>query len=207
MKISVLGASGRTGILVVDELLRRGHKVNGLAYKKPENHNGEVNWIEGDATKSEDLKKCLEGADAVISTLGHTRQTKTQIQTDSMKALVNLLANTNTPIISMTGTGVRQIGDKPSLIDRFLNLGISIVDPARVQDGIDHARVLKESNLNWKILRVLKLANGNKVQDINLTTGGPAIKLINRVTVAKLLVDLAENSEWNHLMPVASKVK
>jgi len=205
MKIAVLGASGRTGILVVEELLRRGHNVNGLTFKKPENYNEKVNWIFGDATNPESLKQCLDGVAAVISTLGHTKNTKTPIQTDSMKALVNILRGTNTRIVSMTGTRVRRDGDKPSLLDRFLNIGIKIVDPKRVSDGIDHAKVLQESGLNFTILRVLKLSKSEKLQNVHLTSGGPALNLISRATVAKLLVDLAESNDWTGEMPVASK--
>lgn len=204
MKVAVLGANGRTGILVVEELLRRGHTVNGLAFKKPNNEKPGLIWFEGDATKEADLAKCLEGVDVVISTLGHTRQTKTPIQTDSMKALVRALQGSKIKIVSMTGTGVRQPGDKPSILDRILNIGVSVADPKRVSDGIEHAKVLQSSNLDWKILRVLKLANGEKVQEVTLTPGGPAMNLINRATVAKLLVDLAETDNWSRKMPVAS---
>lgn len=204
MRVAVLGASGRTGLQVVEELLRRGYSVNGLTFKKPAIEKSNLNWIEGDATKEADLKRCLEGADAVISTLGHTKQTKTPIQTDSMKALVSALAGSKVKIVSMTGTGVRQPGDKPSLIDRVLNIGVSIMDPKRVSDGIDHAKVLQKSELDWKILRVLKLANGDQVEEVKLTSGGPAKMLINRATVAKLLVDLVETDAWYQKMPVAS---
>lgn len=204
MKVAALGANGRTGVLVVDELLRRGFAVNGLAFKLPENPQSSVEWFEGDATSRDDLRRCLEGVDVVISTLGHTRQTKTSIQTDSMKALADVIGDRKIRVVSMTGTGVRESGDKPSFIDRVLNLGIAVVDPKRVSDGINHAKVLQQSKLDWKILRVLKLANGDTLQDVKLTAGGPAKTLINRATVAKLLVDLAETDEWSGRMPVAS---
>lgn len=204
MKVSVLGASGRTGILVVEELLRRGHTVNGLTFKRPEYEKTGLTWVEGDATRQADLTRCFEGVDVVISTLGHTRQTKTPIQTDSMKAIIEVLGTRKVRVVSMTGTGVRQPGDKPSLIDRLMNIGVSVMDPKRVSDGIDHAKVLSGSNLDWVILRVLKLANGSKVQDVTLTPGGPAMTFINRRTVAKLLVDLAEGNAWSQKMPVAS---
>lgn len=204
MKVAVLGASGRTGILVVDELIRRGHKVNGLTFKRPNILKPGLIWVEGDATNESDLRRCLEGVDAVISTLGHTKQTKTPIQTDSMRALVKVLSGTKVKVVSMTGTGVRQPGDKPSVMDRLLNIGVSIADPKRVSDGVDHAKVLQSSDLDWTILRVLKLANGKKVQNVGLTAGGPAFTLINRITVANLLVDLIETDNWSKKMPVAS---
>lgn len=204
MRVAVLGASGRTGILVVEELLRRGHTVNGLTFKRPEYEKPGLLWIEGDATRQVDLAKCFEGVDAVISTLGHTRQTKTPIQTDSMKAIIEVLGTSKVRLVSMTGTGVRQPGDRPSIIDRLMNVGVSVADPKRVSDGIDHAKVLADSNLDWVILRVLKLANGDNVQKVQLTPYGPAKTFINRRTVAKLLVDLIETDAWSQKMPVAS---
>jgi len=204
MKIAVLGANGRTGILLVSELLTRGHTVHGLGFGKSPADHPKFKWFSGDATNRLDLLSCITGVDVVISTLGHTRKTKTPIQTDSMKILTSLLKDKKIRIISMTGTGVRQLNDTPSLIDKLLNISIKLIDPARVSDGIDHADVLKNSDIEYTILRVLKLGNGDNVQRYKLTSGGPAMNLINRITVANILADLAESKSWLKKMPVAS---
>jgi len=205
MVIGVLGASGRTGVLVVDELLRRGHKVVGLAFHKPNETNPAIEWVEGDATSKSDLEKVLSKADAIISVLGHGANTSVDLQTKSMEVLTGLMSGSDKRLISMTGTGVRQDGDKPSLIDKLLNVAVSIADPARVEDGIKHAEVLKRSNTKWTIIRVLKLANGKNVQNTKLTDYGPAIMLVNRATVAKHICDLIDDDSQIHKMPVISK--
>lgn len=203
MKVAVIGAMGRTGQLVVNALLIRGHTVNGIALVVPETKSYGITWYRGDATNKNDLEKTIKDCDAIISVLGHTWKIHSNIQTIAMKHLVSIAGNKT--IVSLTGTGVRIKGDKPSLIDSILNLAIRIADPKRVQDGIEHAKVLEKSNCNWVILRVLKLANGNKAQSSKLTEGGPALMLVNRVTVANYLCDLAENNNWNHKMPVISR--
>jgi len=205
MIIGVLGASGRTGILVVDELLMRGHKVVCLAFKKPTNINPGIEWIEGDATSKNDLEKVISKSDVIISVLGHNAHTTSDLQTKSMEALTELMSGSDKRLISMTGTGVRQDGDKPSLIDKLLNVAVRIADPARVQDGINHAEVLKRSNTKWTIIRVLKLANGKNVQNTKLTEHGPAITLVNRATVAKHICDLIVDDSQIYKMPIISK--
>lgn len=204
MKIAVIGAKGRTGIILVEELLQRGHKVHGLGFGGSPVDHPDFKWFSGDATNRLDLLACIEGVSVVISTLGHTRKTKKQIQTLSMHLLCDLLKDKKTRVISMTGTGVRKAGDKPSLLDRLLTIGVKLIDPKRVSDGIDHAKVLEDSSLDFTILRVLKLANGTKKQPYRLTSGGPAMNLTNRRTVADILADLAESEQWSRQMPVAS---
>lgn len=203
MKVAVLGASGRTGELVIEELLKRGHTVNALSRRQPTNQQSGVSWFIGDAINEDNLRQCIDGADAVISALGHTKNTKSPIQTDSMSVLLKIIGS-DVKIISLTGTGVRQTGDKPSIADRAMNYIVKLIDPKRIDDGIQHANILKNSNADWKILRVLKLMNGQSIENVKLTSGGPARVFINRITVAKLLVDLAEVSDWSKQMPVAS---
>lgn len=204
MKIAVLGAKGRTGIVLVKELLSRGHEVHGLGFGGSPADHPKFKWFSGDATNRLDVLACIQGVDVVISTLGHTRKTKTPIQTQCMIILTELLKGKKTRIISMTGTGVREPGDSPSLLDKVLTLLIKVIDPKRVDDGIDHAKVLKDSDKDFTILRLLKLGKGNKKQPYRLTPGGPAMNLTNRWTVAEILADLAESEQWSKQMPVVS---
>src|SRR5260221_7453590 len=72
MNLVVLGATGRTGRLVVEQALAAGHTVTALV-RSPEKlamRNSNLRVVKGEATDTSAVARALEGADAVISTLG-----------------------------------------------------------------------------------------------------------------------------------------
>ncbi len=200
MTIAILGACGRTGRLVCQEAERRSHKVVALSRNKCSHVAGEM--IIGDALNIDDLKKAIKKADIVISALGHAKLNEGLFQTEATKKIISIIGDKK--LITLTGTGVRQPGDKVSITDKILNIPLKLIDKSRIDDGVEHVRVIQHSNINYIVLRVLKLVNGNSEELYSLTPGGPAKITINRRTVAKILVDLAENSTWDKKMPVVS---
>ena len=76
-----------------------------------------------------------------------------------MRVLVETMKQQSiTRLVSLTGTGVRFPGDKITLIDRILNLSISIIDQRELKTSKDHVRFATNC-LDWTIIRVLKLQN------------------------------------------------
>ena len=104
--------------------------------------------------------------------------------------------------ISLTGTGARTTGDKPSLIDRILNQLVNFIDPIRISDGNKHVIAIKHSDLNWTILRVLVLTNGELNINYKLNETGPSETLSSRKKVAKIMVDLLTDKEYIKKMPI-----
>src|ERR1700738_2217365 len=72
MNLLILGATGRTGRLVVEQALAAGHTVTALV-RSPEKltiRNSNLRVVAGRATDPEDVARALANADAVLSTLG-----------------------------------------------------------------------------------------------------------------------------------------
>lgn len=161
MKIAVIAANGRSGQAFVEAALLAGHTiragVRGKSYLKPHPN---LTVVECDATNENQLKNLLASQEAVASFIGHVKDSEPNVQTIAIQRVVEVMkASGINRLVSLTGTGVRFPNDKISLIDRILNLSISIIDPARVKDGKNHVEVLKASNLDWTVIRVLKLQN------------------------------------------------
>src|SRR3979409_1428120 len=86
MNLLVLGATGRTGRLVVEQALAADHGVTALV-RSPEKLtlvHSNLRVVAGEATDKSALSEALEGADAVISTLGGTGS----VIADSTQAIV-----------------------------------------------------------------------------------------------------------------------
>jgi nucleoside-diphosphate-sugar epimerase len=203
MKIAVIGACGKTGSLVCQEAYSRGYDV--IGFTRAECGIPGIKYVIGDGLILSDLEKAIIGADIVISTVGHVKLKEPYIQTKITKNIIKICQENNiNKIISMTGTGVRVPKDKISLIEKVLNGVLLIIDKNRVEDGILHAKELNNSNLSFVILRVLKLSNSKYLQKYMLSEHGPAKNFINRVTAAKILVDLIELDVWDKKSPIVS---
>lgn len=208
MKLCIFGAGGRTGVEVVKYALRQGFEVIAFVHSDssraylPEG----ISIQQGDVMDYDKVEEALKGVDAVISVLGHVRGTDPRMQTTGITNIVRAMRKNGIKrVLSLTGTGARVEGDKPSIIDRLLNVVIKVVDPNRISDGLQHIEVLKESGLDFTIVRVLKLSNRKKEsKNYMLTDGGPAELQTPRKKVAKVLVDLINDTNYISKQPIIS---
>jgi uncharacterized protein YbjT (DUF2867 family) len=188
MKILIFGASGRTGRCVVR--YAGGH---------------ELVLFEGDVLHAELVDAAMVGVQAVISVLGHVKGSARDMQTHGMENIAASMKRRGVRrIVSLTGTGVRRPDDKITFIDRLLNIGVGVFDPARVQDGKMHAAVLESSGLDYTILRVLKLTNGGPKNNWQLTEHGPTLPLTSREDVARAIIEIIDSDSFVGKMPMLS---
>ena len=92
MKIAILGAAGKTGTVLIAEALHRDHEVIGIA-RTPENivsDDPRVSKRQGDAYDEASVIAALEGADAVITTVGKTnlKDKRINLSTAAHRAVV-----------------------------------------------------------------------------------------------------------------------
>ena len=79
MRITVFGATGRTGRHIVDQALARGYEVTAFA-RSPGRLGAEhkhLEIVQGDIREAEKVDRAIEGAEAVISALGPTENEPT----------------------------------------------------------------------------------------------------------------------------------
>ncbi len=211
-KICLFGGTGKTGQHVAKELLSRGYEISiltrsGRKLDSKEGGVNQTNFVIGDILNKNDVFAAMLDCDAVISVVGHTKKSDPRMQTRGIKNIIDAMGFYKIKrLVSLTGTGVRQPEDEISLIDRIANYLIHKIDPARIEDGIEHAKIIAESDVSWTILRVLKLSNSKtKVGKYKLCLGCRSELFSSRIKVAKILVDLTEANEFNRKMPVISK--
>ncbi len=209
MKICVFGADGRTGVEVVNYAVSQGFEVVAFVYSENSNKYfpSGVEIKKGDVMNYADALEAVRGTDAVVSVLGHIKGSLPLMQTIGMKNIVQAMQSLGVKrVLSLTGTGVRVSGDTPSIVDKFLNFFVKLVDPNRVNDGVLHVQVLQDSGLDFTVVRVLKLSKSDKeFKGYELTFGGPAELQTPRKKVAKVLVDLINDKKYIGKMPVISK--
>ncbi len=206
MKIAVIAANGRSGQAFVKKALKAGHIINagirGNSHLEPHIN---LKIIECDATNEDQLRNLLSGQEAVASFIGHVKGSEPNVQTVAINCVIKVMKELGIKrLVSLTGTGVRFPGDKITIIDHILNLTIRIIDPYRVEDGKNHVEAIKDSGLNWTVIRVLKLQN-LKPKPFRLLDNGPTKLYVSREEVAESVLQVLENNRFNKKSPIIGK--
>jgi putative NADH-flavin reductase len=206
MNIAVIAANGRSGKAFIKQALAAGHNIRGGIHGPSDLvPSDNLTILPCDATKSEDLKRLIDGQDAVVSLIGHVKGSPARVQTEAMHTLIAVMGACGLKrVISLTGTGVRFPSDKITLTDRILNLSISVIDPNRVNDGVEHVAVLNKSELDWTVIRVLKLQNVAS-RPFTLRLNGPTKPYVGRDEVAKAILDVLEQNLFVGQAPIIAK--
>ena len=208
MKLCILGATGRTGIPLVRQALDADHSVKALVRsptKMTINHpNLEI--VQGDVLDTESVEKAVEGTEAVLCVLGHAKASPDDLQTLAMRAVTAAMKKHNVRrLLDLTGAGVRDPEDRPKVFDRLVVAVLKLVSPKVLQDGVNHAAVIRESGLEWTIVRAPMLTDGPRTGNYRVgLVGASSGSRISRADIADFMVK--EIQERRHIgrMPMLS---
>lgn len=208
MNIAVIAANGRLGKVFVEEALQAGHAVRaGIRGENNLDPHPLLEIVACDATKPDELKNLLHGQEVVVSAIGHVKGSMPDVQTQATQVLVNVMNELGIArFVDVTGTGVRFPGDRITFVDRLLNMAVQIIDPDRVKDGCDHQEVLKNSNLDWTTIRILKLQNVAP-QPYALQLHGPTKWYVGRQEVARAMLEVIEDHAFVKQAPIISSTE
>ena len=210
MKVLVLGATGRTGRLLVEGALERGHAVTALA-RAPEKLGdlvARVRVVAGDVLDGGVVSDAVDGQDAVLVALG--------VAAKKHDPAVNALGTLNV-IRSMQRYGVRRLivlsaggaqpGRNPNLpwfhdrVVKPLFLKPAYADLRRMETSV------RQSELDWTIVRVSGgLADGPARGTYRAEPGYslPGGRRIARADVAEYMLDqLTLRGDIGHAVAIA----
>jgi uncharacterized protein YbjT (DUF2867 family) len=192
MNLVILGATGRTGRLVVEQALAAGHSVTVLVRSPEKLTTGHANLrvIEGEATEPSAVAGALEGADAIISTLGGTGS----VIADSTRAIVAAAGRTGVSRVVVLSTFAAE-RDRLGAGTRLLTgLGMG----AMLKDKSAGEEMLRRSDLEWTIVYASILSDGPASGSVAVVPKGAKRGLsqkISRADVAAWMVQAATGVE------------
>jgi len=219
MRILVLGGSGRTGSVVIDEALTRGHTVTALV-RDPDvvpSKDG-LTIVKGTPLKKTDVDKAFgatpyDRPTSVIVALSSKRETNSPFS----KAVSppHMMADANAIVVkAMKEYGVHKLVVMQALGvgDSFQNLPfpmrMMVRNSQMARSYEDHDLLDKEvrtCGLDYVLARPSRLAEG-EIMPIKFFgekgNGISRMSTITRKTIASFLVDAAEKSDWNGTTPV-----
>jgi len=178
MNLVILGATGGTGRLVVEQALAAGHTVTALV-RSPEkltSSNSRLRVITGRATDAQDVVGALAGADALISTLGGSGS----VIADSTQAIVDAARQTGLKRVVVLSSFLveRQRLNAP------MRLATGLVMGAMVKDKTLGEEMLRSSGLDWTIIYASPLTDGPATGSVSVLPEGAKWGMSDRISRA-----------------------
>jgi putative NADH-flavin reductase len=196
MNITIIGASAGIGLETVKRGLNRNHSITTLSRSEIEiEAKKSLKVILGDATNKADLLSSIQNADAIIVTLGTSKNMKaTTLFSDFAKLIVEIHSENkiDIPFIFVTGFGAGESKNYvPWLVKIFLKYFLKEV----YADKTNMEEIITNSDMNWTVVRPGRLLDKKlteKYRIENKLFKGINIGGINRADVADFLIKQAE---------------
>ena len=156
IKVALIGATGKVGKPLLNQLLAQGYRVKSLI-RKPQSYSithPSMEIVTGDIKDLETAIELVRGCDAVISVIG---QLKDEPLISSLSAS-NLIHAMNLEQISryifLTGLTLDMPGDEKSAANQQGSAWMKQTFPVVVADKEKAVELLQQSNIDWTIVRL-----------------------------------------------------
>lgn len=211
MRVTVFGASGKTGRHVVKRLLGDGHEVVAFIHKSsPFKDDEHLVLIQGDIHDIGNVRQAVKDSEAVISALGSWGTKSKDIVSSGTENIIAAMSERGTKrIVSLTGSDAAASGDRSNILGRMLHFLIKLSPAHKIlADGEKHIKLLENSELDWTVLRSPVMNNKGDVGDFTVSTIKPGLwQTVNRQSVANALVDLLEGENYHKQAPYIKRGK
>lgn len=205
--ITVFGANGRVGRLVVAGLLDRGHTVTAFVHSAGDmKDTDQLRVIQGDIYDAESVGGALAGADAVISALGSWGTPGKDILSKGMANIIPAMQSHGVKrIISLTGAEARTRGDQRSLVHRVAHLAASMFAGKILRDGESHIEQLETSSLDWTVVRSPVMNEKGSTHYLLKMKRPYPWQTIHRQAVADAMVQQLNDSHFSNRSPFITR--
>ena len=163
MKLAIFGAAGRTGIPLVQQALEGGNDVVALVRtpSKLAIGNERLTVVQGDVANLADVERVVQGADAVLSVLGHVKDSEPDILTKAIRNIITAMDKYDVKrLVSLSGASVSAPQDKPKLVNRLIKFFTQATTGSLLKDAEQHFTALQNSDVDWVVVRGPILTEG-----------------------------------------------
>jgi putative NADH-flavin reductase len=194
MKLFVIGATGRTGLEIVQQALARGHHVTGFV-RSPESislKNERLNILKGDAMDENQLVNAIRDHDAVLSTLGPREVFKPS-------SLLHNSAVATTRAMKRSGVRRLVILSAAAHFPGIPNRIVSFILRNHMRDSLAMEEIVQASGLDWTIARPPRLTQENYTTYRSRENAAPKMGFtLSRKAVAAFMLDAIEQEKHFH---------
>jgi putative NADH-flavin reductase len=207
LNVLIIGATGGTGRILLEQALEQGHEVTALARNPaavaPRDYRPRV--LEGNALDPEAVEAAVEGQDAVLSALGTRSRKPTTLFSASTANLVDAMKKHGVRrLVCLTGIGAGDSkGHSGFLYDRVI---LPFVVNNQYEDKDRQEEIVRRSGLEWVIVRPARLTNESATGEYRVFLSGDPYRAtsISREDVAAFMLAQLSEDRYLHQTPVIS---
>jgi len=208
MKLLIFGSTGGTGRQLVEQDLIKGHVVTAFARNpaKLALKHANLKVVQGDVMNFTSVEDAIQGQEVVLCTLGLPASIKNMMRADGTKNIIRAMDKVGVRrFICQTSLGY---GDSRNILPFHMKY---IIVPFILRHAfLDHEaqeNFIKQSQLDWIIVRPGNLTNGNRsgVYRHGSAVTKKAVKLkISRADVADFMLKQLTDDTYLHKTPGVS---
>lgn len=172
MKLVIFGATGGTGLPLVQQALDAGHHViafvrspHKLTIKHPN-----LTPFKGDAMNADDVQRAISAdVDAVLSTLAPAKNSPATMLVSSARNILDAMHRSDVRrLIYMTGAGVPAPHDEPKFINHIIRFALKTFSGAILEQSEQAVDLIRASDRDWVIVRAPMLTNADYSGEIRV---------------------------------------
>jgi NAD(P)-dependent dehydrogenase (short-subunit alcohol dehydrogenase family) len=194
MHITIFGASGGVGRLLVELLLQRGHTVTVFVHRhSPFEATERLRIARGDIHDARHVAAAIAGSDAIGSTLSSWGTPRKDVLSAAMTNICPAMQSAGiSRIVSLTGADARGHGDRLTLLHRLFHRVLRIIAGTVLDDGEKHMEILRMSGLHATVVRSpIMFSRADSAYVLNDIRPLPWA-MVNRAAVARAMADCLE---------------
>lgn len=207
MHLALLGATGRTGRPLLDQALAAGHTVTALARTSSAlAERPGLTVVAGDALDPDAVASVVDGADAVLLTLGPTSGAPPDTMRRAAENVVAAMRQHGVRrVVTETGAGVPDPKDPGGLGPTLMRGVMRLVVPKLLSDSQAHVDAFPQSGLDWTAVRAPRLTNGERTGEakVGYFSMGPGHS-VSRADVAEVMLRLATSGDYAGQAPMVT---
>ncbi|MFO0699806.1 MAG: NAD(P)H-binding protein [Nitrospira sp.] len=207
MKIAIIGASAGIGLHCVQRALQKGHEVVTLSRRVvPIPDQAKLKRVQRSATDANAVRTAVEGAEAVLVTLGTKSPLPTTMFSDSSRILLQVLneIGSSPTLIVLTGFGT---GDSWNYNSFPMKILFTLALKQVYMDKAVQEQLIVAGYARWEIVRPGRLTNGSmtgRYRVLDELVEGMKVGAISRADVAHFMVTQAEQPSYLGKYPALS---
>ncbi|MEW7291062.1 NAD(P)-dependent oxidoreductase [Aquimarina sp. 2304DJ70-9] len=206
MKVIVFGSTGTIGKHLIEQSLEKGHEVLAFcrdASKLSEFKHPNLSTTEGDVVNPIDVQNAVKGQDVVIIALGSGKSRKSTVRSEGTKNIIAAMKDCGVSrLICQSTLGTGESNNNLNFFWKHIMFGWYLK-----QVFLDHELqedYVKNSNLDWTIVRPGAFTDGKKTEDYlhGFSPNDRSVKLkISRADVADFILKQVGNKSYMHQTP------
>ena len=204
MKLTVFGASGPVGQLLVDQAVDRGHEVTAAVRSTtPESRFPEsVTVVEVDVYNDEQIEQTLKNTAVVCNVLQHAKGTPPDYLAVSGRHILDAMESAGVDrYLTAVPATVQDDGEQRGVVESLAVTVIRLLRPVVSADAADHVEDVTSRELDWTVVRVLRLTEGPPTRQYstgNITLG---LGSVTHGDLSSFLLDCCDRGIYPQMLP------